>query len=589
MQSGETWFGSPAIKLPVRQKFKAEGEHWTFEPHVAEALFRQYLQQGSVEVLYEYRIVGLEKEKQRIRTIKVEHSLKPNSLTNKTIQALMFIDCSYEGDLMARAGVSYTVGRESNKQYDETYNGVQLLGKHQFPDGVDPYRVPGHPESGLLWGIRKDSLGLPGTGDKKIQAYNFRLCLTNIPEKRIPISRPEDYDSTRYELLLRQIAIGRPDSLNWQLFHIAPVPGGKTDINNCGGFSSDMIGMNYDYPEADYAKRKEIIRAHEQYTKGWLYFLGHDPRMPPHLRQEMLTWGYPSDEYNGEDHFTHQLYIREARRMVGSFVMTQHHCEGREVVTDGVAMAAYTMDSHNCQRLVVRGMVKNEGDVQVGGFGPYPISYRAIVPQQKECANLLVPVCLSASHIAYGSIRMEPVFMVLAQSAAVAACLALDKQTSVQAVEVKELQAILKSDPIADHSAPEMVMDDQDSLNVEFGGKWKKNTELSGRYGPTVRISNEKGAFARFVVPPQAQPGIYSVYLYCPSLKGVSNNLLITLQLNQRNQKSVDVRQYRDEWVLLGQYEIGNNKRQFLNIESGKESVGFAFADAVLFIPVPRP
>jgi hypothetical protein len=289
-----------------------------------------------------------------------------------------------------------------------------------------------------------DSLLADGTGDKKLQAYNFRLCLTNQPENRIDITRPADYDSTKYELLIRQLATYTPDSLNWQLLHIAPMPNHKTDINNCGGFSSDMIGMNYDYPEADYETRERIFKAHVSYTKGWLYFLGHDPRMPAHLRNEMLQWGYPKDEYIDNDHFTPQLYVREARRMISDYVMTQHNCQGREKVQDGIGLAAYTMDSHNCQRVVVNGMVKNEGDVQEGGFGPYPISFRSIVPKKSECSNLVVPVCLSASHIAYGSIRMEPVFMVLGQSAALAACMAIDSKIAVQDIDVMKLQTILK-------------------------------------------------------------------------------------------------------------------------------------------------
>jgi hypothetical protein len=276
-----------------------------------------------------------------------------------------------------------------------------------------------------------------------VQAYNFRLCLTNNPNNRIDITRPADYDSTKYELLLRQIKSYTPDSLNWQLLHIAPMPNQKTDINNCGGFSSDMIGMNYDYPDGDYATREKIFQDHLSYTKGWLYFLGHDPRMPEHLRNEMLQWGYPKDEYTDNDHFTPQLYIREARRMVSDYVMTQHNCQGHEIVEDVAGMAAYTMDSHNIQRIVVNGMVKNEGDVQIGGFGPYPVSYRSIVPKKSECTNLVVPVCLSASHIAYGSIRMEPVFMVLGQSAATAACMAIDAGSSVQEIDVKKLQSVV--------------------------------------------------------------------------------------------------------------------------------------------------
>ena len=450
---GQTDIGNKiAITGWSRDFYKRVGKHygkpeqWIFEPHVAEDVFNQFLKEGVVDVLYEHQIVGLKKEGAWVREIELEHSRQSTS-PHIIVRASMFIDCSYEGDLMARAGVSYAIGRESNSEYKETFNGVQLLDKHQFPDGVDPYKNAGHPESGVLWGISTGTLLPSGSADKKIQAYNFRLCLTKDPKKRIPISRPAGYDSLKYELLLRQIARSQPDSLNWQLLHIAPMPNQKTDINNCGGFSSDMIGTNYDYAEADYKKRQEIFQAHASYTKGWLYFLGHDTRMPAHLRREMLEWGYPSDEYEDNDHFTHQLYVREARRMIGSYVMTQHNCEGREVVQDGIGLAAYTMDSHNCQRLVVNGMVKNEGDVQVGGFGPYPISYRAIVPLQNECANLLVPVCLSATHIAYGSIRMEPVFMVLAQSAAVAASMAIDRRSTIQDVDVKKLQNMLGGSP----------------------------------------------------------------------------------------------------------------------------------------------
>ena len=446
---GQTDIGNKqAITGLARQFYRDIGRHygkeeqWIFEPHVAENIFLDYMHSEDIRVLYSSRLASVNKEGDRITTITIENS--NSSSETKVIRAKMFIDCSYEGDLMAKAGVSFTVGREPNSLYNETFNGVQLKDKHQFRDGVDPYVIPGNPESGLIWGVMPDSLLADGTGDKKLQAYNFRLCLTNQPENRIDITRPADYDSTKYELLIRQLATYTPDSLNWQLLHIAPMPNHKTDINNCGGFSSDMIGMNYDYPEADYETRERIFKAHESYTKGWLYFIGHDPRMPAHLRNEMLQWGYPKDEYIDNDHFTPQLYVREARRMISDYVMTQHNCQGREKVQDGIGLAAYTMDSHNCQRVVVNGMVKNEGDVQEGGFGPYPISFRSIVPKKSECSNLVVPVCLSASHIAYGSIRMEPVFMVLGQSAALAACMALDSKIAVQDIDVMKLQTILK-------------------------------------------------------------------------------------------------------------------------------------------------
>ncbi|MBL7873261.1 MAG: FAD-dependent oxidoreductase [Cyclobacteriaceae bacterium] len=447
---GQTDIGNKqAITGLARQFYRDIGRHygkdeqWVFEPHVAEKIFLDYIRNEEIDVLFSFRLATLNKIGDRLATITVEPS--NGTSNNKIIRAKMFIDCSYEGDLMAKTGVSYTVGREPNRLYNETFNGVQLKDKHQFRDGIDPYVIPGNPKSGLIWGVMPDSLFSEGSGDKKLQAYNFRLCLTNQPENRIDITRPADYDSIKYELLIRQLATYTPDSLNWQLLHIASMPNHKTDINNCGGFSSDMVGMNYEYPEGDYETRDQIVKAHESYTKGWLYFIGHDPRVPAHLRNEMLEWGFPKDEYVDNDHFTPQLYIREARRMISDYVMTQHNCQGREKVEDGIGLAAYTMDSHNCQRIVVNGMVKNEGDVQEGGFGPYPISFRSIVPKKGECSNLVVPVCLSASHIAYGSIRMEPVFMVLGQSAAMAACLAIDSETSIQEIDVRKLQVLLKN------------------------------------------------------------------------------------------------------------------------------------------------
>lgn len=348
---------------------------------------------------------------------------------------------------MAAAGVSYVTGREANSQFNETYDGWQLRDKHQFPDGIDPYRKPGDPSTGLLWGIGRDAPGSAGAADKRIQAYNFRICLTDDPVNRLPITKPSRYRPDHYELLLRLIR-ARPEAGLSAYLNINLMPNHKTDINNNGAFSTDMIGMNDDYPNASYAERERLVQLHTDYTKGLLYFLGHDPRVPEALRTEMLHWGYPKDEFVQTHHWTPQLYIREARRMRGEYVMTQANCVGRARVMDGVGMAAYTMDSHNCERLVVNGMVKNEGDVQIGGFGPYPVAYQSIVPKSGECTNLLVPVCLSATHIAYGSIRMEPVFMVLGESAAVAAHLAIADSRPVQQANVVALQKILRDDPL---------------------------------------------------------------------------------------------------------------------------------------------
>jgi hypothetical protein len=433
-------------------------ESWTFEPHVAAAVFQEYIKAVQLTVWYRYHLTQVGKEGTAITVIMLERS-GPASGTRLSgtgprlsgtgpalikVRAKVFIDCSYEGDLMAASGVSYVTGREANSLFNETYDGWQLRDKHQFPDGIDPYREPGDPSSGLLWGISADAPDSIGAGDRRIQAYNFRICLTDDPANRLAISRPAHYNADHYSLLLRLIA-AQPEARLSAYLNINGMPNHKTDINNNGAFSTDMIGMNDDYPEASYTERERLWQAHAAYTKGLLYFLGHDPRVPEILRAEMLRWGYPMDEFESTGHWTPQLYIREARRMRGEYVMTEANCVGRATVMDGIGMAAYTMDSHNCGRLVVHGMVRNEGDVQIGGFGPYPVAYRSIVPQRRECSNLLVPVCLSATHIAYGSIRMEPVFMVLGESAAVAAHLAIEAGTTVQQVDVTKLRTVTTS------------------------------------------------------------------------------------------------------------------------------------------------
>ena len=396
-----------------------------FEPKVALAVYRDLLRENGVSVVMQRRVTRVRKQGNQLVEATFERSSKTVKQRSMRVRAKVFIDCSYEGDLMARAGVSYTIGREGSDQYGESYNGQQMLDKHQFPDGVDPYREKGNPKSGLLYGIKPGEMGVRGQADKRVQAYNFRLTLTDDPSNRIPISRPARYDSTRYELLLRWKEVvpwkGMGDCFSWDR-----MPGRKTDVNNNGAFSTDMIGENWDYPEASYKRREAIARAHKDYTLGLLYFVATDPRVPEAVRQEIGQWGWPRDEYEENDHFTPQMYIRESRRMLGRYVMTQANCQRNTVVTDSIGWAAYTMDSHNTGRFVVNGMVKNEGDVQIRIPGKYSVSYGSITPVEAEASNLLVPVCLSASHIAYGSIRMEPVFMVLGESAAIAACMAID-------------------------------------------------------------------------------------------------------------------------------------------------------------------
>jgi hypothetical protein len=431
MDSGQTRTGA------------GEDAMWTFEPSAALKIFETWVKDRQVEVVYGERLdrgsgVALTRAiPWRILALRME--------SGRTFRGRMFIDATYEGDLMAAANVSYAVGREANSVYGETLNGVQTRqGRyHQFVSGVDPYVRKGDPASGLLPFIDPAGPGPEGAGDRRVQAYCFRMCLTDHPDNRIPFRKPDGYDPLWYELLLRNFEAGE-SGLPWIN---SAMPNRKTDTNNRTGFSTDFIGQNYEYPEATYDQRERIIARHLLYQQGLMWTLANHPRVPEHIRREVARWGMCKDEFSEGDGWQNQLYVREARRMVSDYIMTQHHCQGREQADDPVGLAAYGMDSHHVQRYVdASGQVRNEGDVEVGGFAPYPISYRSIIPRANQCANLLVPICLSASHIAYGSIRMEPVFMVLGQSAATAAAHAIDESVPVQRVDGDKLRRRLLSD-----------------------------------------------------------------------------------------------------------------------------------------------
>ncbi|HJP00555.1 MAG TPA: FAD-dependent oxidoreductase [Planctomycetota bacterium] len=417
---------------------------WVFEPHVAERAFEELVAEAGIPV---HRDRWLDREDgvllsgAGIETIRM--------LSGETYAGRIFIDATYEGDLMAAAGVSYSVGREANSVHGETLNGVQTRNarSHQFGRPIDPYVLPGDPASGLLPRIQAGGPGPEGSGDRRLQAYNYRLCMTDAPANRLPFPRPAGYDAGEYELLLRVVQAGSRHVFG----KFDPMPNRKTDTNNHGPFSTDNIGRNYDYPEASYERRREILAEHERYQKGYHYFLSNDPRLPDDVRERMRRWGLAADEFTDNGGWPHQIYVREARRMVSDFVMSEPHLRGLLPTPDPVGMGSYNMDSHNVQRYVARSaegvaMVRNEGDIQVNPGGPYPISYGALVPRRGECTNLLVPICLSSSHIAYGSIRMEPVFMILGQSAATAACLSLDASCAVQDVDRAALRARLLAD-----------------------------------------------------------------------------------------------------------------------------------------------
>lgn len=411
----------------------------TFEPKVAEAVFDAMANDAG------FRIVkgrldlakGVVKDGKRITAIRLEDGT--------LLRGKMFIDASYEGDLLPLAGVSFMIGREANSAFGETGNGnTGVSPKNQLPGGIDPYVVKGDSASGLLPGVNPDLGGEKGAADHRLQAYCFRMCLTDHPENRVTVEKPEGYNEADYEILFRAIEAGQKNNF----YKLSPLPNRKTDSNNTGGISTDFIGMNYgddwNWATLGHEERKKLAAKHRDWQLGLIWTLQNHTRVPEAIRKAHAPWGLAKDEFPDNGRWPYNIYVREARRMHSDFVMTEAHCKNRTPVEDPVGMGAYALDSHNTQRVVSKGMVKNEGDIQVSlGGKPYGISYRALVPKADECENLLVPWALSSTHIAFGSIRMEPVFMILGQSAGTAAALAIDGSRTVQDVPYEGLKALL--------------------------------------------------------------------------------------------------------------------------------------------------
>ncbi|CAN5877044.1 FAD-dependent oxidoreductase [soil metagenome] len=443
-QKPETWKDQTSAEYFTKKPHGGAGNEetmWTFEPHVATKIYDDMIAEAKVPVIYSERLdlkSGVKKEKEGTRITEIVME------SGKRFAAKMFIDATYEGDLMAKAGVTYHVGREANAVYGETINGVQAVKtiSHQFIKQVDPYIKPGDPKSGVLFGIQTDGPGEDGSGDKRVQAYNYRMCTTDVPENRLDWPKPANYDPAHFELALRNVEAG-DERISW---NPVGMPNRKTDTNNNFAVSTDFIGMNYEYPDADYATRDRIVQEHKDYQMGLIWTYANDPRVPEKVRAAFKKFGMAKDEFLDNGHWPRQLYVREARRMISDYVMSEKNCRRVEVVEDSVGMGAYNMDSHNCQRYITKeGSVRNEGDVQIG-TKPYPISFRCLYPKADQCTNLLVPVAMSASHIAYGSIRMEPVFMVLGQSAASAAALAIDAGVEIQKLPYASLKVRLDED-----------------------------------------------------------------------------------------------------------------------------------------------
>lgn len=515
----------------------AEDTMWTFEPHVASRIMDGFIAEAGVPVVFGERLdlaKGVVKEGARIRRIVME--------SGRSFAGAMFIDASYEGDLMAEAGVTYHVGREANSVYGETLNGVQTAHTihHQFTVPVDPYVIPGNPASGALAGIQTDGPGEEFSGDHRVQAYNFRMCTTDAPANLIPWEKPAGYLPAQFELLLRNCEAGDlriPWAPTW-------MPNRKTDTNNRFAVSTDFIGMNYDYPDGDYATRARIWKAHEEYQKGLMWTLANHPRVPEKVRLEFQRLGLAKDEFPDNGHWPRQLYVRETRRMISDYVMTEKNCRRLDVVPDSVGMGAYNMDSHNVQRYITKdGKVRNEGDVQVASR-PYPISFRSIRPRAVHCTNLLAPLTLSSSHIAFGSIRMEPVFMVLGQSAATAAVQALEQGVAIQQIDPERLkQRLLADGQVLDFESPPaventglkkegmpgIVLDDRDAQLTGFDSTGNSTAPFLGD-GYRHDGNEAKGQqLARFT-PTLPKAGDYEVRIGYSALANRATNVPIAIR-----------------------------------------------------------
>ncbi|MFT5128842.1 MAG: hypothetical protein ACI8W8_002461 [Rhodothermales bacterium] len=589
--------GSPAIDGDSRTM-------WIFEPSIAEAAFETFIADFDIPVHRDEwlnRETGVQKNNGRITAITM--------LSGKTYHGKMFIDATYEGDLMATASISYHVGREGRDVYGEDWNGVQtsvLHHRHHFDaipnrTRISPYRVPGDPSSGILPRISPDPPGDRFSGDHRVQAYCFRMCLTNHPDNRIPFPKPEHYDPDQYQLLLRIFEAGWKETFG----KFDPIPNYKTDTNNHGPMSTDNIGMNYDYPDGSYEERRAIIAEHENYQKGWLYFIANDPRVPESIRLKMQSWGLPKDEYTDNGNWSHQLYIREARRMVGKFVMTENQLLEREPTPESIGMGSYTLDSHNVQRYITpEGYVQNEGDIGVR-CNPYQIAYGSLLPKKSECENLLVPVCVSSSHIAFGSIRMEPVFMILGQSAATAAAMAMDAQVAVQDLPYERLRERLIADKqVLKNPSPKAsrkrrgiidlrklsgtILDDEDAKR---SGNWTASSAQPpyAARGYQHDGNGRKGESTVRYVAELPKTGDYELRIAYSPFANRASNVPITIQtadgehtltLDQREKPGID-----GSWHSLGTYRFAKSATVTI---SNAGTDGYVIADALRWLPAKK-
>ncbi|MFH1300776.1 MAG: FAD-dependent oxidoreductase [Planctomycetota bacterium] len=592
------------------------------EPHIAEQVFEEMIKEAGVTVIKGEPLKEVRKQGPTIIELITDKGTR--------IAAKMFIDTTYEGDLLAAAGVSYSLTREANSQYNETLNGIQLyeipevefgkvdkIGRRKDRRGLwdraiplDPYRIPGKPESGLLPLIEAGELGTIGEAAPGVQAYCFRLCVTDQPENRIPIAAPANYDPARYEIVARYIAAcekaGDDMDLRWFTKHDA-LPNGKFDFNTAY-FGLNFVGGNQGYSEANHAERQQIIKEHENYARGLFYFLKTDERVPKKVREQVSRYGLCKDEFQDNGGWPHQLYIRESRRMISDLVMTEHHCRHAEVAPKSVGLASYGVDIHEIRRIAHNGVMVREGKLlgHTGTRGPYPIGYDAIVPKASECDNLLVTFAISASHVAFGSTRMEPVLMILSQSAATAASQAIDAGCKIQDVNYQRLRTQLLADgqlldwpsPVVKEQSSVRVITNADQLPgivlddsaAKFTGDWSESNGQASPIGKSYSHDKNKDRgkkTARFT-PTIQQSGDYEVRLLYTWHPNRASQVPVTIQ-SADGEKTVTVNQRQPALVKqipvsLGVFRFESGKPASVTI-SNTDADGYVVVDGLQLLP----
>jgi hypothetical protein len=603
---GRTDFGDMSVIGGMSLEFyKRLGKHydedvsWFFEPHRAEKTLRDWLKEAGVALYFDSRLKSLTKDGTRIASITL--------LNGDVFAASVFIDCSYEGDILPRAGITYTWGREGKAVYGESLAGrIAYSDKHQFDVPVNP-----HDEEGELLPLIMPDDGLAaGAGDKKVQAYNFRMCLSSDKDNQVPFPKPDNYDPKRWEIMRRYLA-QHPDIKLDEVMIVSPMPNNKTDINNRGPVSTDYIGGSWLYPEASYEEQARIWQEHIDYVKGFFYFLANDPDVPAPLQAEMNGWGLAKDEFVDTDHWPHQLYVREARRMVGSYVTIQKDLQDDLRKEDSIGMGSYNSDSHHVQRFVVdesplweKGTPSliNEGDMQVG-VRAYDMSYFSFVPKAEECTNLLVGSAFSASHVAYSSMRMEPQYMIIGEAAGIAASLAIQAKTPVQKIDIKALQAKLyehdgilhredtKPPYARAQDLPGVALDtDEAALN----GDWHSSRNSAPYVGyEYLHESNQNNPENRVRYTPNLpQAGWYEIRLSYSAHPNRAKKAKIvigtaagteTVFIDQRKKQGA-----LSPFVSLGTFALKQGKDSFVEIRGSVDAGGFLVADAVQWLKVKK-